>query len=372
MAKKNWFAQLAKLEGAVVDDYNPFANTIWSPSPSVNFIYGNTWGLPLGFSQVLFGPPKSGKTVYANAMTGQLHRDDPEACVIKFDTELRERGQMTSAQAAAWGIDRNRYLTYSVNDPVMIFDRIEKDVAAQCDEGMPLKLVIIDSITGIRGRRDLNADTIATQQIGDLALTLQEGFKRILAVQRRYNFSVLVAAHVRAEMDQLEVKRGNKYKMAASFGVQHYAEYFTFVERLRTKEGKTDLLGNTFENGELKDADGNADRTGHKIRVTMKDSSFGCEGRTAVFTFDHHKGIVNTHEEVFLLGVNRGIIEKPTNAQYAYGDKKWNGKPAMLEALRTNPDLAKQVIQAVREADMAGAFSKQDPAKGLGIEGDDR
>mgnify|MGYP001576761201 CR=1 FL=1 len=121
----------------------------------------------------------------------------------------------------------------------------------------------------------------------------------------------------------------------------------------------------------LTDADDNAERTGHKIRVTMKDSSFGCEGRTGVFTYDHQRGIINTHEEIFLLGANRGIIDRPTNSQYAFGDKKWNGKPAMLEALRTNPDLAKEVLMAVRAADMEHRLDHLDAAKGLGVEADD-
>jgi RecA/RadA recombinase len=371
MAKKNWFAKLAKLEGAVVDDYNPFAHTLWTPSPSCNFIYGNSWGLPRGYTQVLFGEPKSGKTVYANAMVGQMHRDDEEGVALKFDTELRERGQMTDDQARCWGVDKSRYLTYSVNSPAMIFDRIEKEIAAECEAGMPLRLVVIDSVNGVQGRRAENADSINVQQIGDLAQTLGDGFKRILPIQRKYNFAILLAAHVRAEMDPLEIRRGNKVKMGLAFAVKHYAEYFTFVERLRTKEGKTDLLGNTFEDKSLTDADDNADRTGHKIRVTMKDSSFGCEGRTGVFTYDHKRGIINTHEEIFLLGANRGIIERPTNSQYAFGDKKWNGKPAMLEALRTNPDLAKEVLQAVRAADMEHKFDGQDAAKGLGVEVDD-
>lgn len=366
--KKNLLKELAKLDGAVVDDYNPFSHTLMTPSPSVNFTYGNTWGLPRGYSQVLFGPPKSGKTVIANAMTGQIHRDDPNTNVIKFDTELRERGQMTDEIAKIWGIDKERYLTFSVNSPVMIFDRIEKEIAAMCDEGLDLSLVIIDSITGIQGRRAENAESIAVQQIGDHALTLQEGFKRILSVQRKHNFSVLLSAHVRAELDLLEVKRGNKHKMAAAFGVQHYAEFFSYVERLRNKDTRADLLGNSFEDTSLKDADGNADRTGHKIRVTMKDSSFGCEGRTGVFTFDHRRGIINTHEEAFLLGTNRGIIEKPTQQSYAFKDRQWRGKPAMLDALKENPELCREVIEAVRQADMSGRLDKQSPEKGLGVE----
>lgn len=372
MAKaSNLMAKLQKLEGAVTSRANTFAQTIQAPSPSVNFTYGNTWGLPLGFTQVLFGPPKGGKTVICNSMIGQLHKDYPDAVAIKFDTELRERGQMTPEQAELWGIDLDRYLCYSVNSPDMIFDRIEKEIAAACEEGLDVKLVIIDSITGIQGRRAMNADTIMTQQIGDLALTLQEGFKRILPVQRKHNFSVILTAHVRAEMDMQEQMRGNKFKMAASFGVQHYAEYFTFVEPLRTKEGRTDLLGRKFEDDRVSDLNDNAEKTGHKIRVTMKDSSLGPKGRVGVFTLDYRKGIISTHEEVFLLGVNRGVIEKRSNNRiYCFGGREWNGKEAMIEALRSDTDLSRAVLEETKRRDLAGIFDTQDAERGLGLEED--
>ncbi len=353
MAKKNSLASLQKLEGAVVDAMNPHASVLRSPSPSVSFTYGNTWGLPLPFTQVLYGPPKGGKTVMLNATIGQMHQDYETAVALKFDTEFRELGQMTPEQATLWKIDPARYLCFSVNSPDLIFDRIEKDVANAVGDGLDVKLVAIDSITGIQGRRSMNADSIMVQQIGDLALTLGEGFKRILPVQRKYGFAVIITAHVAAEMDMLEQKRGNKVKMSAGFGVQHYAEYFTFVEQLRTVDSRKDATGRAFESN-LKDIDENAEKTAHKIRVTMKDSSLGPKGRTGIFTLDYKRGIINVHEEVFFLGVNRRVIEKPNNLTYAFGDKKWAGKPAMLEALRTDPDLCKAVLAELRFRDTPG------------------
>lgn len=357
MAKKNFMDKLMKLEGAVDYSRSPYSDVISSPSPSFNFTYGNTWGLPCGYTQILYGPPKGGKTVMANSMIGQLHRDDPEAFVVKFDTELRENAQMTPAMMSAYGIDRKRYICYSVNNPALVFDRIEKELPALCDDGMPLKLVIIDSITSIQGRRAMNADTIMTQQIGDDAKTLQDGLKRILPFQRKYNFALIVTSQIRAELDQLEIMRGNKYRMAAAFGVKHFAEYFTFLEPLQTKEGKTDLLGNKFEDDSVSDMNDNSEKTGHKIRVTMKDASMGPKGRVGIVTLDYRKGIINQHEEVFQLGVNRGVIERPNNLTYAYKEKKWTGKPAMLEALK-DPALASQILGELRSRDAAGVHGQ--------------
>jgi hypothetical protein len=175
-------------------------------------------------------------------------------------------------------------------------------------------------------------------QIGDLALTLQEGLKQILPVQRKYNIAVVLTAQVRAELDQLEVKRGNKTRMAASFGIQHAAEFFCYVEADRNKDAKSDLLGQSLTDASLTDINDNEERTGYKVRVCLKGNSMGPQGRCGEFTFDFDKGIINTYEEVFLLGANRGVIERPNQTSYEFGGRKWVGKSTMIQAIRDDAE----------------------------------
>ena len=352
---KNWMTQLDKMAGAVSGEYDPYASVIRTPSPSVNFAFGKGDGFPRGFTTVLYGPPKGGKTLLTNATIGQLHKDDPEAIVLKFDTEMRETGQMTKDDAAIWGIDRARYKCFSTNIPNEIFDAISNNVEAMCQEGAPIALIVIDSLTGIRGRRSLNSDTIDTMQIGDSALTIQEGLKQILATQRKHKIGLILTAHVRAEMDQLEQKRGNKVRMAASFGVQHHAEYFLYIEHNRNKDSREDLLGHKFESANGAGiSDDKSEITGHKVRAVMKANSMGPAGRVAEFTIDYRKGIINVHEEIFLLGVNRGVITRPNLQTYRFADKDYRGKEAMLTALKDNTDLAQEVLKELRKADAEG------------------
>lgn len=364
---KDWLAKLQKLEGANVGNYNPHLHVIQTPSASANMTFGRGHGLPRGYGMVLFGPPKGGKSVFCAATAGQLHHDDPEAFVIKMDTEFREEGQMTKKDLDMWGIDPDRYISFSANSPMLIFDRIETEIAAMCQEGLKVGLLIIDSITGIQGRRAMNADTIETQQIGDHALTVQEGFKRILPIQRKYKIAIIATAHVRAEMDMLEQKRGNKTKMAASFGVQHWAEYFMAINPNLNKEGRTDLAGNEMVNDELTDLRDKSDQTGHKITVKMKDNSCGPKGRTGEFTLDYGRGIINKHEEVFLLGRNRGVLERPNNTTYVFGERKFVGMQTMLNAIKEEDELSKAILSEVFKKDQAGAYAADDVKAAEGL-----
>lgn len=353
MAKK-WLTALQKMEGAVLGNYNPNDHVLRSPSPSFNFMFGNGHGLAQGFTMVLGGVPKGGKSVICNSMIGQLHKDDPEAIAIKFDTEYRESGQLTDEQANLWGIDRERYICYQTNAATEVFDRIEKEIAALCQEGMPLKMIIIDSINALMGVRSQNSDGLEAQinQFGDLARALPEAFKRIVPMQRKYRIGLILTCHVRAEMDAKEQMRtGSKTRLALPFGAAHFAETFISVEPNRNKDAKADLSGKEFRDESLGDIADNAEQTGHKIRAKVKDASMGPKGRVAEFTLDYHKGIINTHEEVFLLGKNRGVLKQPNQLSYEFGGQKWVGKQAMLDALAKDKALYDAVLAEVYRRD---------------------
>ncbi len=361
MANK-WVKKLREMEGVVTGEYNPFANVIRTPSPSVNFSFGKGFGLPRGYSVSYYGPPGGGKSLLLNATIGQLHKDDPEAIAVKFDTEFREDGQLSPVDYPKWGIDADRIITISDNRPT-IFDRISKEIAAMCQDGAPIALIGIDSINAVQGRRFMNQETIETQQIGDEALTIQTGLKMILPVQRKYHIGLIMTAHVRAEMDALEQKRGNKTRMAASFGMQHHTEYFLYIERNRNKEARSDLLGQEFKDEDKGDVAGNADVTAHKIRTIMKKNSMGAAGRVGEFTLDYNHGIINQYEEVFQLGLNRGIIEKPTNVTYRFAGQDWRGKEAIITAIKEHPEMAQQILKDLQKADMEGRFKEEESAE---------
>ena len=86
----------------------------------------------------------------------------------------------------------------------------------------------------------------------------------------------------------------------------------------------------------------------------------GVKGRCGEFTFDYKRGIINQHEEVFILGRNRNIIQRPNNTTYAFGDRKWVGAPAMIAALKDDTELYKAVLFNLKKADMSGAFKVED------------
>ncbi len=355
---QKWRNQLLKLEGAVKERRNPFRTVLKSPSPSVNYIFGKGNGLPFGYSAILYGPYKGGKTLLSNLMIGSLHQSDPDAMALKFDAEYRSEAQLTEDDDLKFGIDPDRLVVVEGNQPGNVFNQIAKDVESMCQDGMNLKLIVIDSISGIVGRRELENGDVEKQTIGDQAQTVQIGLKMILPVIRKYKIALVIIAQARSEMDQWVAKRnGHSYKMQGSFGLKHFAEYFIFVERNDTKEGRADALGNEFVDTSVEGFDGKPEKVATKHRIKMQSSSIqGGEGRTGEFTFHKSKGLINTWEEIGRLAMGHNIVTQE-GAFYLYGDQKWRSKDRVLEAIRDNPSLEKELCDKLFQLDSSGSLT---------------
>lgn len=361
MANK-YVTKLLNLEGAVKEKKDVFKNTLKTGSPSVDFIYGKGHGLPFGYTEVLYGPTKGGKSVLSHMKIGWLHQSDPDAIAIKFDTEYRADGQLADDDLHLYGIDPDRLVIIQTNSPSGVFDQIEKEISAHCQAGAKIKLIIVDSINGVQGRREMNSDSVEKQTIGDWAQTVQIGLKKIVPVLRKHDIALVLICQIRAEMDQVEIMRGNKFKMGASFGLQHHAEYFLAVEPNKTVGGRKDIHGNEFENKGVKDLAGKGEQTAMKIRVKMKDSNMGSKGRTAEFTFDFGQGLVDTFEETIRLGRGYGLITYKQGAGYSFGGETWKSEAAMIEAVKTSPTLQQAIIDELHAADARGDFRAVDAA----------
>ncbi len=374
MAVNKWMKHLARVEGAVDKSHNPYATGVGSGIPSVDFIFGNTHIIPAGMSAIFWGLPKSGKSLLAHAYIGNLHKNDDEAIAVKFDTEFRSGVQLTPHYMNLFGIDPDRFMAIEASQPDKIFDVIENQIAALCSDGAPIKLIVIDSVSGILGRRQMSQDGVMTMQIGDKAATIGEGMSRILPIIRKHKISVIMVAQARDEMDRFEQMKGNKFKMAGANQLKHFSEYFVFVEADRTVAGRKTMSGEELVNDDFKDFKDKSEMTGHKIRCSMKDSSLGPKGRKGEFTFDYGKGIINQHEEIFVLATKRRIVDKPTQAAYTLSNwpedgklTKFVGKENFLNALKSDKSLSDEIMKRVKQQDITqqqtGAlpvFSKTD------------
>jgi len=345
-----WTKMLRQFEDVVRYEYDAFApeNCIYTPSPSVNWIFANkSMGIPKGTATLFFSEPKAGKSLLIQGIVGQMHQDDPEGIAVIFNTEMR--GFIQSGLFSS--IDQDRLTVYDTNRPEEIFDRMERDILPLIQEGMPLRIVAIDSLTNIAGTKSMSADrSVNDHLVGDHALTVQRGLQKLMPIIRNYKINLFASAQIRSNVDANNLY-APKEKMAASWAVKHAFEYFVSVRRANAAEDKVDIEGNKFEDDTIKDLRGNKEITGHRIVVKMDQSSIGTAGRSGVITLDYSKGIINQHEEIFYLGYNTGVIKREGTSNYVFGDLKINGKANFAKQIKEDSTLASRILKEIRKLD---------------------
>lgn len=343
-----WLKQLKAYDDTVDYDYDSFApeNCLYTPSPYFNWIFANKAnGVPRNASILFFSEPKAGKSLSIYAMIKEMQSRDPEGLSIYFNTEMR--GQLQ--HEAIPGIDHERSIIYDTNQATEIFDRLESDIKAMVQDGMPLRMIAIDSLNGIMGTKRDAADSVANHLMGDQALTLKNGLSKLIPFCKRNKILLIGTAQMAANLDAGSY--GPKEKMNASWYVKHGFEYYISLKRAGSADDKQDISGKTFEDDDTKDARGNKLINGHKVYAKMEQSSIGQAGRAGVFTLSYDNGIINQHEELFFLGKNLGIITTTNNRTFLFGGQSFNGKNQTAEAIRDNPEMAKAVLEAIKQKD---------------------
>lgn len=311
------------------------------PSPGVNYLFGKNQGIKAGYTAMFYGPPKSGKSLLSFAAAGQLHKDDPEAIVLHFDTEFRDNMEHWQK---AFGIDSDRFVTRQTNSPTDIFDYIANDVKAMLQEGAPIKMIIIDSLAMISYPKESNKEKSTDMVIGDAGSYLSGALKLILPVIRQFKVAMILCQHVRANMDPNSAKY-RPYIIPGGFSLKHCVEYWVLATKIESKDTKK------FDSGR-KDGSGNEIQTGHSIRVKMEENSMGPQNRSTEVSIVYTEGIVDQNEEVATLAVNMGIVEKPNNVTYQYGDKKWQGFANFALAVRGDEELQRELVRKIKENDL--------------------
>lgn len=348
MAKNKWFKQLSQYEDAVKYDYDSYApeNCLYTPSPYFNWIFANkSHGIPKNASLLMFSEPKAGKSLAVYAMIMEMQKRDPEGIAVVFNTEIR--GQLQHDVFP--DIDRERMVIFDTNNPIEIFDRVENDIKVMVQDGMPLRMIAIDSLTNIQGIKREDAASVANHLIGDHAITVQTGLSKLVPFCKRNGILLVATEQVRANIDG--GYGGPKEKAASTWATKHAFEYHISFKKANSKDDKQDIEGKTFEDEGIKDARDNKLVLGHKVYVKMESSSIGQSGRAGVFTLSYKKGIINQNEEIFWLGKNTGIISTPNNRTYNFGGQSFNGKKECAAAIRDNSEMASAILEEVKKLD---------------------
>ena len=302
------------------------------------------WGIPKGRIVQFYGRPGSGKTLMSLLTIKNAQALDPESTQLFIDAEQT----FNPKWAAQLGIDNKRVLVLKGQTAVLgreLFNALlgtpKEDARTHAYKGKA-KDGILDKIT----KKELNINLIVldslgalippgedTSEVGKANMALMARFlattlKKLALEVSKANIPFIIINHVRDSMDAYgpdhTFSGGNSYHHALSASI--------FFDTVNRKDAQI--------------LDSKDQKIGTTIRAAVEKSKFGPSRKTE-FKVNYTQGIMDRHEEIATLAIDKDIVTRPNLQTYQYGDQKWRGVDNFIAAIDANPKLSAELLAAV-------------------------
>tara|TARA_R100000152_G_C6776983_1_gene206532 strand:- start:1391 stop:2545 length:1155 start_codon:yes stop_codon:yes gene_type:complete len=304
-------------------------------------------GIPRGRITQLAGKESSGKTMLALSCIKNFLDENPENTALFIDAEYTYDPQWAASQ----GVDVSRVMVIKTNDAKKIFEgligtvkvnsvtkKVSKNMKGILDhviEGTDprfknLGIIILDSIAVLNTPMEISAD-IGKANMAPIPRFLSTELKKITPVIAQANVAFIGINQVRVNLGQMY---GDPTSSPGGKALKHACSLMINMAPL----GGADST--------IKDSSG--EKIGHTVRAKIQKNKVGAPFRTAEYKVQYTKGIVNSEEEVFNLGVKYGIIERPNNQMYIVGGEKIRGRDNAMLAFLKDKDLSEGVLAGVK------------------------
>ena len=284
-------------------------------------------GVPRGRIIEIYGPESSGKTTLALHILAEVQKMGGEVAFVDAEHAL------DPVYAAALGVNTDEMLVSQPDEggqALEITDALVRSGAVDA--------VVVDSVAALVPKQELEGE-MGDSFVGVQARLMSQALRKLAGSISKTNCIVIFINQLRMKIG---VMYGNPETTTGGNALKFYASVRLDVRRVESiKEG-----GNVI---------------GNKTRVKVVKNKVAPPFREAYFDIMFGEGISKWGELVDL-AVQMDIIQK-SGSWFSMGDERiGQGKDSVKLFLQTNPDLAEQVEQQVREKLISGASSKA-PAK---------
>jgi recombination protein RecA len=100
--------------------------------------------------------------------------------------------------------------------------------------------------------------------------------------------------------------------------------------------------------------DQSGEQVGHSLRARIDKNRVGPPKRICELDIKYVEGVANKHVEIATLATKYGVVKKPNNRSYVYGDQKLTSKDAYYEAVLNNTIPQDELLIKIKEAKSQG------------------
>ena len=296
------------------DEQVEHVDVIPTGSISLNAALG-VGGYPKGRIIEIYGPESSGKTTLAIHAIAEAQKAGGIAAFIDaehaFDRFYAEK----------LGVDiDNLYISQPDNGEQAL------EIADQLIRSSAIDIIVIDSVAALTPKKEIEGD-MGDSAVGLPARLMSQALRKLTSTISKTNTTCIFINQLR---EKIGVMFGNPETTTGGNALKFYASVRLDIRRVTSIKDGDNVIGN-------------------QVRVKIVKNKVAPPFRKAEFEITFGEGISKIGEIVDL-GVEYGIIKK-SGSWFSYGESKLaQGRDAVKELLKDNPELCDELEQKIMSA----------------------
>lgn len=302
-------------------------------------------GFVRGSMVTLYGGPSSGKSALAYTAIGNLMRRDDKACALVLDIER----SASRDWMAKFGVDPER--------TVVVTEETVEDyvnVALECMKADTFDYVVVDSLGAVARSVDVfgkdgKGGDVNVMQVGGSSKVITAMVNlmnsALSAVDKRDYAGEEVVRPVVLFINQVRDVIGARVPMQSMPGGNAFKHMCNVIVKVQASGAAADRLMGTV--GGVKR------QVGQRVMCTVEKNKFAPPRRQGGYLFcyeecDEYGFGIDSSDALASLALERGVVQSK-GAWCNYGDRKFNGRGALCDALRADSALYGEVYRETME-----------------------
>jgi recombination protein RecA len=271
-------------------------------------------GLPKGRIVEIYGPESSGKTTLAQHVIAQAQKQGGMCAIVDAEHAFDK------AYAEKLGINTDNLLISQPDDGEQALEITDHLIRSGA-----IDVIVIDSVAALTPKAELEGD-MGESKMGLQARLMSQALRKLTASISKTNCICIFINQLR---EKIGVMFGNPETTTGGNALKFYSSVRLDIRRVNTIKEGIDIVGN-------------------RTRVKVAKNKVASPFRVAEFDIIYGEGISKVGE-ILDIATDYGIIKK-SGSWFSYNETKLGqGRDAVKQLLKDNPELAEEIEAKVME-----------------------
>ena len=275
-------------------------------------------GYPKGRIIEIFGPESSGKTTLALHAIAECQKQGGRAAFVDAEHAI------DPVYAKNLGVDVDELILSQPDNGEQALEIVEMLASSGA-----ISLIIVDSVAALVPQAELDGE-MGDSSVGLQARLMSKAMRKLAGVLNKQNCAVIFINQLR---EKVGVMYGNPETTSGGRALKFYASIRIDIRRTEALKTGSDIVGNT-------------------VKVKIVKNKVSPPFKTCELDIIYGQGI-SKESEILDKAVELGLIKKSGSWFEYKGSKIAQGRDAAKEYLKTNEDVAKELINQIKSGVVA-------------------